>query len=169
MNIAEKTIESIYRNLDALTGEYGSRINMEVILKSLKKNCKIIYSKDENLLIEICNEIAPEHLEIMTEDAERILKKIKSSGAIFMGKYCPVAVGDYTGGTNHVIPTNGNARFSSPLGVSDFLKRSSVAFYSKDALKKEAKSIEVFSEFENLHAHGYSARVRFNNKNRNEK
>jgi histidinol dehydrogenase len=169
MNIAEKTIESIYRNLDALTGEYGSRINMEVILKSLKKNCKIIYNKDENLLIEICNEIAPEHLEIMTEDAERILKKIKSSGAIFMGKYCPVAVGDYTGGTNHVIPTNGNARFSSPLGVSDFLKRSSVAFYSKDALKKEAKSIEVFSKFENLHAHGYSVRVRFNNKNRNEK
>ncbi|MDY0027790.1 MAG: histidinol dehydrogenase [Candidatus Humimicrobiaceae bacterium] len=162
INTAEKTIENIYRHLDILVNEYGSKVNIEVILKSLKKNCRIIYSKNRNLLIEICNEIAPEHLEIMTEDAERILKKIKNAGAIFLGDYCPVAVGDYTGGTNHVIPTNSNARFSSPLGVSDFLKRSSVAFYNKDALKKEAEPIEVFSEFENLIAHGYSVKVRFN-------
>ncbi|OFW54609.1 MAG: histidinol dehydrogenase [Actinobacteria bacterium RBG_13_35_12] len=160
---ARRVIGKIYEYLDNLIKEYGSRVNIEIILKSLKKNCKIIFSKEKDRLIEICNMIAPEHLEIMVKDAKKVLKNIKNAGAIFIGEYCPVAVGDYIGGTNHVIPTNGNARFSSPLGVYDFLKRSSITFYSKDALKKEKRFIEIFSEFERLFAHKSSIKIRFKN------
>ncbi|MBE3092480.1 MAG: histidinol dehydrogenase [Chloroflexi bacterium] len=162
-DIAKKVIEKIYWHLDSLLKEYGARVNMEVILKSLKKNCKIIFIKEKDRLVEICNMIAPEHLEIVVKDAKKVLKKIKNAGAIFIGEYCPVAVGDYIGGTNHVIPTNGNARFSSPLSVYDFLKRSSITFYSKDALKKEKRFIEILSEFEGLFAHESSVKIRFKN------
>jgi len=161
IKIARETIENIYRHLDLLKKDYGSKINISVILKSLKRNCKIIYHKEKDWLIKICNMIAPEHLEIMTEDPKRILRRIKNAGAIFIGEHSPVAVGDYIGGTDHVIPTKGNARFSSPLGVSDFLKRSSVTLYKKNALKKEAEFIETLSEFERLFAHSYSVRIRF--------
>jgi histidinol dehydrogenase len=164
MGTAEKTIKNIYRHLDILADEYGSKANREVIVKSLKKNCRIIYNSDENTLIKICNTIAPEHLEIVMENHGRILKKIKNAGAIFLGQYCPVAAGDYSAGTNHIIPTGGNARFSSPLGVGDFLKRSSVAFYGKKNLEKEAGSIEAISEHERLYAHGYSVKIRFKKK-----
>ena len=164
IDTAKETIENIYKHLEALVNEYSNKVNMEVILKSLKKNCRIIYSKEEDLLIKICNIIAPEHLEIMVKDTERILKKIKNAGAVFIGDYCPVAVGDYTGGTNHVIPTNGNARFASPLSVSDFLKRSSITFYNENSLKKEIKSIKVISGLEKLFAHGYSVKVRLKKK-----
>ncbi len=162
-DMAKKVIEKIYGHLDSLLKEYGNRVNMEIILKSLKKNCKIIFIKEKDRLVEICNMIAPEHLEIMVKDAKKVLRKIKNAGAIFIGGYCPAAVGDYIGGTNHVIPTNGNARFSSPLGAYDFLKRSSVTFYSKDALRKEKKFIEILSEFEKLFAHQNSVRLRFKN------
>ena len=162
-DIAKRTIEEIYGHLDDLIKEYGNRVNMEVILKSLKKNCKIIFIKGKDRLVEICNMIAPEHLEIMVKDAKKVLKKIKNAGAIFIGGYCPAAVGDYIGGTNHVIPTNGNARFSSPLGAYDFFKRSSVTFYSQDALRKEKKFIEILSESEKLFAHQNSVRLRFKN------
>ena len=163
LDTAKRTIEETYRHLDSLLKEYGNMVNIEVILKSLKKNCKIIFSKEKDRLVEICNMIAPEHLEIMVKDAKKILRKIKNAGAVFIGEYCPVAVGDYIGGTNHVIPTNGNTRFSSPLGVYDFLKRSSVTFYSQDALRKEKKFIEILSEFEKLFAHQSSVRLRFKN------
>lgn len=162
-DMAKKVIEKIYGHLDSFLKEYGNRVNIEIILKSLKKNCKIIFIKEKDRLVEICNMIAPEHLEIMVKDAKKVLRKIKNAGAIFIGGYCPVAVGDYIGGTNHVIPTNGNARFSSPLGAYDFLKRSSVTFYSKDALRKEKKFIEILSEFEKLFAHQSSVRLRFKN------
>jgi histidinol dehydrogenase len=158
---ARETIKNIYRHLNLLINEYGSKINMEVILKSLKKNCRIIYHKEEDWLAMICNMIAPEHLEIMTKDPKKLLGKIKNAGAIFIGEYSPVAVGDYIGGTNHVIPTKGNARFSSPLGVNDFLKRTSVTLYKEKALKKEAEFIETLSEFEKLLAHRHSVKFRF--------
>jgi len=161
LKTAKETIKSIYRNLDVLISEYGNKVNTKVIFKSLKKNCKIIYGEDEDWLVKICNMIAPEHLEIMVKNAKRVLKKIKNAGAIFVGEYCPVAVGDYIGGTNHVIPTNGNSRFSSPLGVGDFLKKSSITFYKESALKKEIKFIEILSEFEKLFAHSYSVKIRF--------
>lgn len=162
-DMAKKVIEKIYEHLDSFLKEYGNRVNIEIILKSLKKNCKIIFIKEKDRLVEICNMIAPEHLEIMVKDAKKVLRKIKNAGAIFIGGYCPAAVGDYIGGTNHVIPTNGNARFSSPLGAYDFLKRSSVTFYSQDALRKEKKFIEILSEFEKLFAHQNSVRLRFKN------
>ena len=161
LDTAKRVIEKIYKNIDSLIKEYGNKINTGVILKSLEKNCKIIFNKEKDWLIEACNIIAPEHLEIMVRYAKTVLKKIKNAGAIFIGEYSPVAVGDYIGGANHIIPTNSNARFSSSLGVCDFLKRSSVTFYSKNALEKEKKFIEVISEFEKLFAHRNSVKIRF--------
>jgi len=161
LNLAKRAVEEIYRRLEILKSEYGSKLNLKVILSSVKNNCRIIFNQNQDWLIGVCNMIAPEHLEIMTGDAKKVSKKIKNAGAIFIGRYCPVAVGDYIGGTNHVIPTGGNARFASPLGVYDFLKRSSTAFYDKDALKKEKEFIETISGFEKLFAHGDSIKVRF--------
>jgi len=161
LNLVKRAVEEIYRRLEILKSEYGSKLNLKVILSSVKNNCRIIFNQNQDWLIGVCNMIAPEHLEIMTGDAKKVLKKIKNAGAIFIGRYCPVAVGDYIGGTNHVIPTGGNARFASPLGVYDFLKRSSTAFYDKDALKKEKEFIETISGFEKLFAHGDSIKVRF--------
>ena len=161
--IAENTITEIYKQTGELRRLYGSRFNRDLIYESLKKNCRIIVNKDLNFLIEVCNIIAPEHLELMVSDYGTVLKSIRNAGAIFLGSYTPVAVGDYICGTNHVIPTGGNARFSSPLGVYDFYKRSSVACYSYDMLKKERKHVETLSDFENLLAHNNSIKVRFKN------
>ena len=159
--IAENTITEIYKQTGEMLRLYGSRFNRDLIYESLKKNCRIIVNKDLNFLVEVCNIIAPEHLEIMVSDYGTALKSIRNAGAIFLGSYTPVAVGDYICGTNHVIPTGGNARFSSPLGVYDFYKRSSVACYSYDMLKKERKHVETLSDFENLLAHNNSIKVRF--------
>jgi len=161
---ARETIKSIYRHLDLLADEYGGKVNMGVILKSLKKNCRIIYHPKEETLVNICNKIAPEHLEIMVKSSQKVLRKIRNAGAIFVGEYSPVAVGDYIGGTNHVIPTNGNARFSSPLGISDFLKKSSLTVYNKSALRREMKFINTISEFEKLFSHSESVKARFRKK-----
>ena len=160
-DIARKVISKIYEQIRSLEKDYNSSSNIKIILRSLKKNCKIIYNKDKNLIIELCNKIAPEHLEIMMKDASNVLKDIKNAGAIFIGDYTPTAVGDYIGGTNHVIPTNSCARFSSPLGVYDFYKRSSVLSYDYNMLEKERKYIETLSGFEKLVAHGNSIKVRF--------
>jgi len=161
--IAENTITEIYKQTGELLKLYGSRFNRDLIYESLKKNCRIIVNKDLNFLIEVCNIIAPEHLELMVSDYDTVLKSIRNAGAIFLGSYAPVAVGDYICGTNHIIPTGGNARFSSPLGVYDFYKRSSVVWYSHDMLKKERKHVETLSDFENLLAHNNSIKVRFKN------
>ncbi len=112
-------------------------------------------------MIEISNEIAPEHLEIMTENPMKTLEHIKNAGSIFLGGYTPVAVGDYIGGTNHVIPTNGTAVFSSPLGVYDFFKKSGITYYDFEALNRERKFIEDIADTENLLAHKNSVKVRF--------
>jgi histidinol dehydrogenase len=140
------------------------RMNVDILVSSLQKNCKIFFNSSLNFIVDICNLIAPEHLEIMTADNEKVLEKIKNAGAIFVGDYTPVAIGDYIGGTNHIIPTGGNARFSSPLGVYDFLKKSSVTFYDYNMLKKEKEFIETLSDFENLLAHNNSIKVRFADK-----
>jgi len=159
--VTKKVIDEIYKQVDSLAGICGSSENVKVILRSLAKNCKIVYSKDKNLIIRICNMAAPEHLEIMMEDADDVLKDIKNAGAIFVGDYTPVAVGDYIGGTNHVIPTSGCARFSSSLGVYDFCKRSSIISYDREMLKDESKYVEILSSFENLIAHKNSIKARF--------
>ncbi|HAJ95414.1 MAG TPA: histidinol dehydrogenase [Actinobacteria bacterium] len=162
---SRKKAQEVICSIDEYMEEFGAgsrqKSNFDTAARSLKDNCRIFYSGDIDLLIEAVNIIAPEHLEIMAADHEYILKGIRNAGAIFIGDYTPVAVGDYIGGTNHVIPTDGNARFSSPLGVSDFLKRSSICIYNKDALEKEKKHIAEIAGFEKLYAHRDSVLKRF--------
>ena len=111
--------------------------------------------------IETANEIASEHLEIVTKDPFNIMTKIKNAGAIFLGEYSSEPLGDYFAGPNHVLPTNGTAKFFSPLSVDDFIKKSSIISYSREALEKVHKDIEQFAECERLTAHANSVRVRF--------
>jgi len=163
-HLAEETVDKIYSQLDFFSNIYNDSKSKNIILESLKNNCKIFYNSNINFLIDICNLVAPEHLEIMVRDYNSVLLKVKNAGAIFLGSSTPVAAGDYICGTNHVIPTGGNARFSSPLGVYDFFKKSSVAFYNLDALKKEAKFIKTIADFENLTAHKRSVEIRIKEK-----
>jgi len=111
--------------------------------------------------IEVANEIAPEHLELEVGSPQRILEQIKNAGAVFLGPHSPVAVGDYWAGPNHVLPTAGTARFSSPLGVYDFIKHQSIVGYTKPALKNAWKDIKLLAEIEGLDAHARSIDVRF--------
>ena len=107
------------------------------------------------------NEIAPEHLEIVTRNAFEDMTKIQNAGAIFIGAYSSEPLGDYFAGPNHVLPTNGTAKFFSPLSVDDFIKKSSIIYYSKEALEEVHKDVEAFAEAEQLTAHANSVRVRF--------
>ncbi len=159
--LAEKVVESINMLLETLKNDTAYKKNVEIALKSMKDFCRIFYSSKTELLIEACNTIAPEHLEIITEDPDNIVKGIRNAGAIFIGSFTPVVAGDYIAGTNHVIPTAGNARFSSPLSVNDFLKRSSICIYDRDALEKEKDKIAVIAEFERLYNHRDAVLKRF--------
>ena len=111
--------------------------------------------------IEAANQIASEHLEIVTKDAFNTMTKIKNAGAIFIGEYSSEPLGDYFAGPNHVLPTNGTARFFSPLGVDTFIKKSSIISYSREALEPIHKDIIKFAEAEYLTAHANSIKVRF--------
>ena len=136
----------------------------EIARYSIDKNGKIIVSEGNLMLaIDIANEIAPEHLEICVDNPFDYLDKIKHAGSIFMGKYCPEALGDYFAGPNHTLPTSGSARFSSPLSVDDFVKKSQFTYYTKEALSKVADKVATFAEKEGLHAHAKSATIRFEN------
>ena len=110
--------------------------------------------------IDIANDIAPEHLELAVRDPQTCARQIKNAGAIFLGHYTPEAIGDYFAGPNHVLPTSGTARFSSPLGVYDFIKRTSVISYSLEALKKAAPSVSLLAEMEHLDAHANAVNLR---------
>ena len=110
--------------------------------------------------IEIANTIAPEHLELCVDNPFDYLAKIRHAGSIFMGKYCPEALGDYLAGPNHTLPTSGTARFSSPLSVDDFVKKTQYTYYTADALKKVAKDVAYFAETEGLTGHARSATIR---------
>lgn len=136
-------------------------LRSEIARKCIDDNGKIIVA--ENLLqaIEISNEIAPEHLELCVDEPFAYLDKIKHAGSIFLGRYCPEALGDYFAGPNHTLPTSGTARFSSPLSVDDFVKKSQYSYYTKTALGKVADKIAVFANKEGLQAHAESATVRF--------
>lgn len=169
IQIASETISQVYMQVEKLQNRHGSDFNREVTISALEKNCRIIFNPEIDFLVNISNAIAPEHLEIAVSDPESVLKDIRNAGAIFMGNYTPVAVGDYICGTNHVIPTGGNARFSSPLGVYDFCKKSSVAFYDKEMLATEREYIESISGYENLVAHKNSIRIRFKDEAENKK
>lgn len=134
----------------------------EIARASIDNNGKIIVAENNLLLaIDIANEIAPEHLELCVDNPFDYLDKIKHAGSIFMGKNCPEALGDYFAGPNHTLPTSGTARFSSPLSVDDFVKKSQFTYYSSAALEKVADKISYFANKEGLNAHGKSATVRF--------
>ncbi|MBQ2933609.1 MAG: histidinol dehydrogenase [Clostridia bacterium] len=137
----------------------------EIARTSIDNNGKIIVAKDNLMLaIDIANEIAPEHLELCVENPFDYLDKVKHAGSIFMGKYCPEALGDYFAGPNHTLPTSGTARFSSPLSVDDFVKKSQFTYFTADALEKVADKVAYFAEKEGLSAHARSATIRFEDK-----
>ncbi len=133
----------------------------DIARESIDVNGKIIVCDNFEQAIEVSNKIAPEHLELCVEDPFAMLGKIKNAGSIFMGKHVPEALGDYFAGPNHTLPTSGTARFSSPLGVDDFVKKSSFIYYAKDALEKVQPRISDFAEREGLHAHAKSVSIRF--------
>ena len=132
----------------------------QIIKTSLKNRGALILTQDIDDAVKISNRIAPEHLELSVEDPESILDDIKHAGAIFMGKYSSEALGDYCAGTNHVLPTSSTARFSSPLGVYDFTKRSSIVMASKEGAKKLGETASVLAFGEGLQAHAKSALYR---------
>lgn len=132
----------------------------DIAKKSIDKYGAIIITKSINTAIDIANQIAPEHLEIMTKVPAKFLPKIKNAGAIFLGEWTPETVGDYAAGPNHTLPTGGTARFSSPLGVYDFIKRSSLLNFKKQGFMSLAKTVRTFADTEGLEAHGNTVRVR---------
>lgn len=133
----------------------------EIAEASLAANGKIILTDSIAEAVEIANAIAPEHLELAVEDPFALLPGVKNAGSIFLGRCVPEALGDYFAGPNHTLPTSGTARFSSPLGVDDFVKRSSFLYYSREALGKVADRVVEFAEKEGLAAHGRSVAIRF--------
>lgn len=141
---------------------FTKELSREVIIrKSLDNYGYILVAENMEQAIDAANEIASEHLEILTVNPFETMTKIKNAGAIFLGEYSSEPLGDYYAGPNHILPTNGTARFFSPLNVDDFLKKTSIISYSKDALEKVHKDIELFAEKEGLTAHANSIKVRF--------
>ena len=133
----------------------------EIIQKSLDNYGYILLADTMEDAIETANEIASEHLEIVTRNPFEVMTKIRNAGAIFLGEYSSEPLGDYFAGPNHVLPTNGTAKFFSPLGVDDFIKRSSIIYYSREALKPLSEDIIKFANTEHLTAHANSIRGRF--------
>lgn len=132
----------------------------EIARTSIDNNGKIIIVSDISEAIEIANLYAPEHLELCLDEPLKWLSKVKNAGSVFLGRFCPEALGDYFAGPNHTLPTSGTARFASPLGVDDFVKRSSYICYTADALIKDGRRIVDFAEREGLSAHGRSVSIR---------
>lgn len=135
----------------------------EIIAKSLDNYGYILIADTMDDVIDVANEIASEHLEIQTKNPFEVMTKIHNAGAIFIGEYASEPLGDYFAGPNHILPTNGTAKFFSPLSVDDFVKKSSIISYSKDALSRVHKDIEAFAKAEQLTAHANSVHVRFEN------
>ena len=133
----------------------------EIARASIDNNGKIIVADSLSVVIDIANEIAPEHLELCVDNPFDYLDGIKHAGSIFMGRYCPEALGDYFAGPNHTLPTGGTARFSNPLSVDDFVKKTQYSYYTRDALRAVAEDVAFFAHKEGLDAHAKSATVRF--------
>lgn len=150
--------EKVSKEVDEFTDQLSRK---EIIVKSLENYGYILVAETMEQAIDAANEIASEHLEILTADPYQVMTKIKNAGAIFLGEYSSEPLGDYFAGPNHILPTNGTARFFSPLNVDDFLKKTSIISYSRDALEKVHKDIELFAEKEGLTAHANSIKVRF--------
>ena len=150
--------EKVSKEVDEFTEQLSRK---EIIVKSLENYGYILIAETMEQAIDAANEIASEHLEILTADPYQVMTKIKNAGAIFLGEYSSEPLGDYFAGPNHILPTNGTAKFFSPLNVDDFLKKTSIISYSRDALEKVHKDIELFAEKEGLTAHANSIKVRF--------
>ena len=136
----------------------------EIARASIDNNGKIIVADDLRVVIDIANEIAPEHLELCVDAPFDYLDSIRHAGSVFMGRNCPEALGDYFAGPNHTLPTSGTARFSSPLSVDDFVKKSQYTYYTYEALERVARDVEYFAKQEGLTAHAKSAVIRLEDK-----
>ena len=153
---------SLAEQVSAEVDKFAARLERrEIIQKSLDSYGYILVAKSEDEAIAAANDIASEHLEIVTKDPFTVMTKIRNAGAIFLGTYSSEPLGDYFAGPNHVLPTNGTAKFFSPLSVDDFVKKSSIISYSREALEPIYKDIVQFAECEKLTAHANSIRVRF--------
>ena len=150
---------------DSLEKQIPMLSRSEIARASIDNNGKIIVAENIDEVIEVSNEIAPEHLELCLDNPFDYLDKIKNAGSIFMGRYCPEALGDYYAGPNHTLPTSGTARFSSPLSVDDFVKKSQFTYYTKEALFSVAEDVAFFAEKEGLTAHAKSAVIRLEENN----
>ncbi|WP_435817640.1 histidinol dehydrogenase [Gottfriedia acidiceleris] len=155
---SEEFAQRIQQEIPNLLEEQPRR---EIIQSSFENYGAIIVVKTIEEGIELVNKLAPEHLELMIKNPESIVHKIKNAGAIFLGDYTPEPVGDYFAGTNHTLPTSGTARFTSPLNVNDFQKKTSVVYYNKAALSEARKHIEIIAEEEGLFGHGKAISIRF--------
>ena len=147
---------------DEIESQISELPRYEIARSSIYVNGKIIVAENNiKLAIDIANEIAPEHLELCVDNPFDYLDSIKHAGSVFLGKNCPEALGDYFAGPNHTLPTSGTARFSSPLSVDDFIKKTQLTYYTPEALAKAADKIAYFASKEGLEAHAKSATVRF--------
>lgn len=156
-NFAEQVSTEIDKFLETLE-------RAKIIRESLDRYGYAFVGKTMEDIIDAANEIASEHMEIVTKDAFEVMTKIKNAGAIFLGSYSSEPLGDYYAGPNHILPTNGTARFFSPLGVDQFVKKTSIVSYSREALEKVHGDIEIFAKSEGLTAHANSIAVRFDGK-----
>ena len=153
MELAEKVQEELERQIPMLE-------RSEIARESIDRNGKIIVAENLRTVIDIANEIAPEHLELCVDNPFDLLDSIRHAGSIFLGRHCPEALGDYLAGPNHTLPTQGTARFSSPLSVDDFVKKAQYTYYTKEALARAAKDVAVFAQKEGLTGHARSATIR---------
>ncbi|MGN0452525.1 MAG: histidinol dehydrogenase [Ruminococcus sp.] len=151
--LAEKVLAELERQIPLLP-------RAEIARASIDNNGKIIIADNLDDVIGISNEIAPEHLELMVDNPFDLLSKVKNAGSVFMGRYCPEALGDYYAGANHTLPTSGTAKFSSPLSVDDFVKKIQYTYYTEEALRDVAGDVAFFAHKEGLDAHAKSAVIR---------
>jgi histidinol dehydrogenase len=154
VSLATRVRLALDRQLSALT-------RITIARRSITAYGAILLAKNVKEAVRLANEIAPEHLEVMTADPFALLPLIRNAGAIFLGPWTPEPLGDYAAGPNHTLPTGGTARFFSPLGVYDFIKRSSLLSFSREGFRKLAKTVMALSEIEGLNAHGNTVRVRY--------
>ncbi len=152
-DLAVEVVKEIKRQLEALSTK-------EVALQSWSNNGVVVVAEDLEEAVRIANAVSPEHLEVMVEDPWRLLPKLKNAGAIFLGPYSPEPIGDYIAGPNHTLPTGGRARFSSPLGVYDFVKRTSLISLNKETFNRLAYNAMLIAEVEGLIAHKNSIKIR---------
>ena len=156
-SLARAAAEETERQLNALS-------RGDIARASIENNGRIYIVKDMEEAAEAANLLAPEHLELCVKDPFSMLDKVKNAGSVFLGNYCPEALGDYMAGPNHTLPTSGTARFSSPLSVDDFIKKSQYVYYPKEAFGRVYKDVAGFAAAEGLTAHAKSAEIRFEEK-----